>query len=145
MPAPTDEHATPVPLQTIRRFDVFAEYSRQDRLAKGYPKDEAKGYSIWLAKVVAARRFGSGSASGDRARAKRRQAEPDEEPQFRSVGDELQTDATFDHDIIERMGAAFYETVFVPAIAEARTRGERYEAIRDAIRKPWKPARSRSR
>jgi hypothetical protein len=50
-------------------------------------------------------------------RAKRHRVEPDEEPKFRSVGDELQTDATFDHDIIDRMGEAFYDTVFVPAIA----------------------------
>jgi hypothetical protein len=42
------------PQQAIRRFDVFAEYTRQERQEKGYPEDEAKGYGIWLAKVVAA-------------------------------------------------------------------------------------------
>jgi hypothetical protein len=30
------------PQQAIRRFDVFAEYTRQERQEKGYPEDEAK-------------------------------------------------------------------------------------------------------
>jgi hypothetical protein len=41
------------PHQPIRRFDVFAEYTRQERHEKGFPEDQAKGYGIWLAKVVA--------------------------------------------------------------------------------------------
>ena len=132
------------PRQPIRRFEVFAEYTRQEREAKGYPDDEAKGYGIWLAKVVAARRFGQGADSGSKtSHAKTEHSE--EEPKFRSVGEELQTDETFDHDIIDRMGAGFYQDVFVPAISEARAQGQKYEEIRDAIRKEWKPARARSR
>ena len=127
------------PRQAIRRFDVFAEYTRQDRQEKGYPEDEAKGYGIWLAKVVAARRFGQKSASDGKP--SRKQDEHEEEPKFRSVGDELQTDATFDHDIIDRMGSPFYEDVFVPAITAAREEGRKYETIRDTIRKDWKPVR----
>ena len=127
------------PRQAIRRFDVFAEYTRQERLEKGYPEDEAKGYGIWLAKVVAARRFGQTSSSdGTKSRTK---DEREEEPKFRSLGDELQTDETFDHDIIDRMGTRFYDAVFVPAIAEAREEGKKYETIRDTIRKGWKPVR----
>jgi hypothetical protein len=53
----------PSPNQPIRRFDVFAEYTRQERCEKGFPEDEAKGYGIWLAKVVASRRFGQKAAS----------------------------------------------------------------------------------
>jgi hypothetical protein len=140
-----DETEVAAPANTIRRFDVFAEYSRQERLDKGYAEDEAKGYGIWLAKVVAARRFGAGSApSGSKSRSAG-EGTPIAEPKFRSVGDELQTDETFDHDIIERMGAGFYDNVFVPAIAEARANGESYESIRDSIRKQWKPAKSRAR
>jgi hypothetical protein len=30
--------------------------------------------------------------------------------------------------------------VFVPAIQQARAHGRAYEAIRDAIRRPWRPA-----
>ena len=139
----TDTEATD-PRQPIRRFDVFAEYTRQEREAKGYPPDEARGYGIWLAKVVAARRFGQGSDSGSK-KAQKKTGEPEEEPKFRSVGDELQTDETFDHDIVERMGDGFYQQVFVPAITEARAQGQKYEEIRDAIRKEWKPARTSKR
>jgi hypothetical protein len=145
MASADDRDDEPTPDRAIRRFDVFAEYTRQERLEKGYPEDEAKGYGVWLAKVVAARRFGAGSATSDRAKPSTRRGEPAEEPKFRSVGEELQTDETFDHDIIDRMGPKFYEDVFVPAIAEARERGESYESIRDEIRKSWKPVRSRSR
>jgi hypothetical protein len=93
----------PSPHQPIRRFDVFAEYTRQERHEKGCLEDEAKGYGIWLAKVVASRRFGQTSAAESTKPAQQRDR-TEEEPQFRSVGDELQTDETFDHDIIERMG-----------------------------------------
>jgi hypothetical protein len=127
------------PRQAIRRFDVFAEYTRQDRQEKGYPEDQAKGYGIWLAKVVASRRFGQKSAADGKPSGKHEEHE--EEPKFRSVGDELQTDETFDHDIIDRMGAPFYEDVFVPAITAAREEGRKYETIRDTIRKDWKPVR----
>ena len=127
------------PRQPIRRFDVFAEYTRQERREKGYPEDQAKGYGIWLAKVVAARRFGQQSPADDKKPSK--QEEHEAEPTFRSVGDELQTDETFDHDIIDRMGARFYDAVFVPAITAAREEGKKYETIRDTIRKGWKPTR----
>jgi hypothetical protein len=133
----------PSPHQPIRRFDVFAEYTRQERHEKGFPEDEAKGYGIWLAKVVAARRFGQKSSS-DGKKPSTKDAHG-EEPTFRSVGDELQTDETFDHDIIDRMGERFYDQVFVPAITAAREEGKSYETIRDTIRRGWKPARAASR
>lgn len=132
------------PKSGVRRFDVFAEYTRQEREQKGYPEDEAKGYGIWLAKVVAARRFGQqGKGEGSKARRKLDAAGGDEaeEPKFRSVGDELQTDELFDRDIIGRMGARFYDEVFAPAITEARNEGKSYETIRDAIRQDWKPVK----
>ena len=131
------------PHQPIRRFDVFAEYTRQERREKGFPEDQAKGYGIWLAKVVASRRFGQKSSS-DGKKPSTKDAHG-EEPTFRSVGDERQTDETFDHDIIDRMGSRFYDDVFVPAISEARAEGKSYETIRDTIRRGWKPARAASR
>ena len=132
------------PRQAIRRFDVFAEYTCQERREKGYPEDEAKGYGIWLAKVVAARRFGQKASTDGKKPSKKAEREDahDAEPKFRSVGDELQTDETFDDDIIERMGARFYEEVFAPAIAAARAEGKTYETIRDTIRRDWKPTRA---
>jgi hypothetical protein len=145
MTSPDDRNDPPTPRQAIRRFDVFAEYSRQEREEKGYPEDEAKGYGVWLAKVVASRRYGTKSESSGKAKSSAHRGESEEEPKFRSLGDELQTDVTFDHDIIDRMGAPFYDVVFVPAIARAREQGEAYESIRDQIRKDWKPAKSKSR
>jgi len=132
------------PKSGVRRFDVFAEYTKQEREEKGYPEDEAKGYGIWLAKVVASRRFGQqGKSEGSKARRKldAEAGGEEEEPKFRSVGDELQTDELFDRDIIGRMGPRFYDEVFVPAIAEARQEGKSYETIRDAIRQDWKPVK----
>jgi hypothetical protein len=132
------------PNQPIRRFDVFAEYTRQERREKGFPEDQAKGYGIWLAKVVASRRFGQKSPAESTKPAQERDRS-EEEPTFRSVGDELQTDETFDDDIIDRMGARFYDAVFVPAITEARAEGKSSETSRDTIRRGWKPARAASR
>ena len=50
MPAERDD---PAPKKAIRRFDVFAEVKRLEALAEGRPEDEAKGYGVWIAKVVA--------------------------------------------------------------------------------------------
>ena len=135
------------PLQPIRRFDVFAETKRLEALAHGEPDDVAKGYGIRIAKIVASRRFG-GTPKKDHAKKKSAsEREPSTGDRFRGEGDarfraldgELQTDETFDHDIIDRMGATFYDDVFVPAIAEAISDGKDYTAIRDSIRKEWKP------
>ena len=140
-----DQDGQLAPQHAIRRFDVFAEFTRQERRDDGYPADEAKGYGIWLAKVVAARRFGKSSDGGDHDRRQAPRKESEKEAKFRSLGDELQTDETFDHDIIDRMGGAFYRDVFVPSIEQSRSKGESYEAIRDNIRKAWKPANARTR
>lgn len=129
------------PEQSIRRFDVFAEYRKQDQEEGGLPGDQAKGYGLWVAKVVASRRFrgpkgnGESKASSDGGR--------DKEPElvdgkWHTLDGEPQTDALFDREIVRRMGAAFYREVFVPAIREARAQGKKYESIRDTIRKDWK-------
>jgi hypothetical protein len=34
------------PLKPIRRFDVFAEFNRLEKLEEGIPADEASGYAI---------------------------------------------------------------------------------------------------
>ena len=135
-----------LPKQPVRRFDVFAEVKRLEALADGRPEEEAKGYGIWIAKVVAGRRFGARrrDAASEQGRI-RQEGEPaaDDRPEsrFRHAGDELQTDETFDREIIERMGRRFYERVFAPTIRSAIERGERYEQFRDSIRAGWKPPR----
>jgi len=123
------------PLASIRRFDIFAEYSRLEKLAEGMPDDEAKGYGLWRAKVVAAIKFGrmkpgshepSPEEAAERARRK-----------FRSLSGVEQTDRLFDKEIVARMGEDFYARVFHPAIAAAFKGGKSYKDIRDSLRKAW--------
>jgi hypothetical protein len=138
------------PLQPIRRFDVFAETKRLEALAHGEPDDVAKGYGIRIAKIVASRRFG-GSApkkarqeKGDRADGESEKGSRfggEDGGKFRALDGEIQSDETFDREIVDRMGPEFYEVVFQPAIREALAAGRKYEQIRDTIRKDWKPAR----
>jgi len=131
----------PKPRAAIRRFDVFADYNRLKNEAAGLPEARAKGDAIWLAKVVAGRRFGSASATAtpprDEDHGAARTAEGRAEG-FRSAGGVPQTDRTFDTDVVERMGAEFYHRVFHPAIERAFGEGKRYEEIRDAIRAGWR-------
>ena len=138
--------AAPVPLRAIRRFDVFAEVSRLEALGEGRPEAEAKGHGVWLAKVVAGRRHGRSADADHRAVSGRADAPATvgrghEGSTFKSAGGELQTDETFDAEIVDRMGAEFYERVFAPAIRAAVERGETYESFRDTIREGWKPRR----
>jgi hypothetical protein len=130
------------PKAAIRRFDVFAEYSRLEALKEGRPPDEAKGHGIWLAKVVASRRRAPsagpsrvtvGAEPGGRSRL------PDPDERFKSLGGEVQSAALFDREVVARMGERFYDDVFAPAIRRHFERGDRYETIRDALRREWKP------
>jgi hypothetical protein len=127
------------PKAGIRRFDVFAEYTRLEKLQEGLPADQAKGYGIWLAKVVAARKFGR--IKPHKGKAVHAGPEETAEPtaRFRSLSGVEQTDDVFDHDIIRRMGERFYEDVFAPTIQDAFRQGKTYKQIRDSIRKPWRP------
>lgn len=124
------------PRQRIRRFDVFAEYRRQEAQAEGMPADQARGYGLWVAKVVAARKFGrlkrSAGSGEDKAAPRRRK--------WHVMGGVPQTSKLFDDQIVERMGREFYREVFEPAVRQAREHGKTYESIRDTIRRRWKPA-----
>jgi hypothetical protein len=136
------------PLQPIRRFDVFAETKRLEALSHGEPDDVAKGYGIRIAKIVASRRFGGAKKTYEKEKKPSREATPEDRfageggAKFRALDGELQTDETFDHDIIDRMGPEFYDVVFAPAIKDALAEGRKYEQIRDTIRKEWKPVRA---
>jgi hypothetical protein len=135
------------PRQPIRRFDVFAETKRREAIAHGEPNDVAKGYGVWVAKVVAARRFGGAKKAPGEKKAERETPTGDRfrgegGSKFHTLDGVPQTDETFDHDVADRMGREFYEQVFSPAVGEALATGRKYEAFRDSIRKDWKPARS---
>jgi hypothetical protein len=137
----------PQPKQPIRRFDVFAEYQRLNGLQKGLDAPHAKGYGLWLAKVVAS--GGRKSRSANDKHAATDEAEHDtkqdgalREQEWHELSGTPQTDALFEREIVSRMGKDFYAAIFAPAIAEAMEQGRSYESIRDAIRKQWKPLRS---
>lgn len=132
------------PRLPIRRFDVFAEYNRLKALKKGEDDAHAKGYGLWVAKVVASgggRRGADGGGSERKAEDGGGKAEGGQQPQeqWHLLGDEAQTDELFDKEIVRRMGEDFYHQVFAPAIATAFAEGKSYEGIRDTIRKEWKP------
>ena len=126
------------PKAPIRRFDVFAEYNRLDAMKKGESAAQAKGYGIWLAKVVAAKKFRKKEepkekgGEGEKKEVKRKK-------KWRDLSGIPQTDKLFDKEIIRRMGQDFYSKVFSPAIREAFNEEKEYREIRDAIRRDWKP------
>jgi hypothetical protein len=149
-----DSAADTRPLAPVRRFDVFAEFKRLEAARRGATADEAHGYGIWVAKVVAGRRFGgsgggASSPGGHRPRGEASQPESaadgdGEHPERmdwgpRELNGEPQTAATFEREIVRRMGAGFYREVFGPAVRAAFEGGERYEQVRDVIRAGWKP------
>ena len=101
------------------------------------PADQAKGFGLWVAKVVAARKFGR---LKDRERPSEAEARARRRRKWRVLSGERQTDRLFDHQIVERMGTDFYKEVFIPAIRHEREVGHSYESIRDRIRRRWKPA-----
>jgi hypothetical protein len=125
------------PANRIRRFDVFAEYRKQEEQDHGMPADRSKGYGLSVAKVVAARKFGHlkdrEPPSQAEARARRRR-------KWRVLSGEPQTDQLFDRQIVDRMGTDFYKKVFAPAVRHEREAGHSYESMRDRIRRRWKPA-----
>jgi hypothetical protein len=122
------------PQQEIRRFDVFAEWNRlkankQLRLSAA----ESRAYGLAVAKVVAARKFSSAPPSQLKDWKRRAKTDDTAEPWWHHLGSEEE----FRRKIVERMGAAFYRTVFQPAIRQAWEEGKHYEEIRDTLRTAW--------
>ncbi len=131
------------PNRPIRRFDVFAEYQRLKAHEKDQlPADEAKGYGIWLAKLVAARKFRKVRQKEGENKEKEQKKEEREElidNKWHALDGIAQTDALFEKEIIQRMGDDFYNKVFSPAVKDAFGSGKDYTDIRDKIRESWKP------
>jgi hypothetical protein len=124
--------AAPKPKATVRRFDVFAEVKRLEARDDGMPAAQAKGYGLWVAKVVAARRF------SDKKKESKTGDQPERKTKWRSLSGKPQTDKLFDKEIVSRMGRDFYRRVFSPKIKAAIDDGQDYMAMRDSIRKGWK-------
>ncbi len=128
------------PRAPVRRFDVFAEYNRlkgikEEHLTQG----KAKGYGLWVAKVVAARRFGKMPRPEKESKPKTEEEKKRARTEWHALSGVQQTDKLFDREIIGRMGKEFYQKVFSPSIQQAYDEGKSYVQIRDAIRKDWKP------
>ncbi len=131
--------AIPKPLAPIRRFDVFAEFNRLRGLKEeGLAPNKAKGYGLWLAKVVAAQKFGRMPRPSAKKKGKAIKREFDKR-KWRKLGGVEQTDKMFDRQIVNRMGKPFYNRVFSPAIRKAYDNGRKYIEFRDTIRATWKP------
>jgi hypothetical protein len=132
--------STVKPKAAVRRFDIFSEYNRQKAIKEGMPAAQAKGYGLWLAKLVAARRFGRAKGEpGEKAEPKDQTKQPARRTKWRSLSGVAQTDKLFDKEIAQRMGSTFYRRVFSPSVRSAFQRGESYETIRDSLRATWKP------
>src|SRR5688500_2414814 len=131
--------ADPKPRRSIRRFDDFAEYRKQEEQERGLPEDEAKGHGLWVAKLVAARAYGRGAAGESGEGGGEDEKKRLRDGKWHLLSGEVQDDRRFDSEIVRRMGEDFYERVFEPAIREAREADKSYEAIRDGIRREWKP------
>lgn len=132
------------PNAPIRRFDVFAEYNRLKALKEGQSAAQAKGYGLWVAKVVAAQKFGRLPKPGkegesERAREGEKEEKKERAKKWHDLSGVPQTDKLFDKEIVNRMGKTFYQKVFAPALKKAFESGEEYRDIRDAIRREWKP------
>jgi hypothetical protein len=130
------------PKAPVRRFDVFAEYNRQKAIKEGLPEDEAEGYGLWVAKVVASRGFGRGLKTQIPQKPNGEKPGDDKEKRpaskWHTLGDEPQTSDLFYKEIVRRMGEDFYNSVFRPAIEEAVREDRTYTSIRDTIRRDWK-------
>lgn len=131
------------PRAPIRRFDVFAEYNRIKGIKdKHLSVSKAKGYGLWVAKVVAAQKFGrmaKPKPGEKRTEEEKKKEEKKEARTWHDLGGVPQTDKLFDKEVVNRMGKEFYDRVFSPAIREAYDEGKSYVDIRDAIRADWKP------
>jgi hypothetical protein len=128
------------PSAPVRRFDVFAEYNRLKALKEGESAAKAKGYGLWLAKVVAAQKFGRmPKPTGEKKEGEEKEKKKERKTKWRDLSGVPQTDKLFEKEIVRRMGQTFYSRVFSPAIRKAFNEGQEYREIRDAIRKDWKP------
>lgn len=130
-----------LPRAPIRRFDVFAEFNRLKGLKElELTAGKAKGYGLWVAKVVAAQKFGRlPKPASARKEAKTPEDVKKEKKEWHKLSGVAQTDKLFDREIVGRMGREFYLKVFSPAVGRAFEEGKEYREIRDTIRAEWKP------
>jgi hypothetical protein len=93
------------------------------------------GYGLWIAKVVAARRFGR---LKEREPVSQAEEKKRRRRKWKVLSGTPQTDKLFEHEIVDRMGRDFYQEVFAPTIRAERDKGRTYESMRDRLRRRWK-------
>src|SRR5690349_11041038 len=114
------------PRLPVRRFDVFAEYTKQKAMQDGMPEDEAEGYGLCPPPPKPKKHDGTDKD------ATHPPADQRPKEKWHTLGDEEQTDRLFEKEVVDRMGRQFYNTVFAPAIEDAIAQGKSYLSIRDA-------------
>ena len=124
-------------MNKIRRYDVFAITEYLKNLAKGLPEDVAKGDAIWLATLVASRKFSRGKVQPRTVKDKKDQRLAQKNGVFtskwRSLSGKEQTDKVYDKNIIQRMGEDLYQIV-LEKVREKFEAGLDYMQYRDSVR-----------
>ncbi len=96
---------THTPYANIRRFDIFAEWSRLTAKEKHHLTDEAaRAYGIAVAKIVAARKFAGYQPHQVREWKQQARRQEAKEPWWEHLG----SGAEFERKIVFRMGEDFY-------------------------------------
>lgn len=119
------------PKAPVRRYDVFAAWNYLQGLDEGQNESRAKRYGVWMATVVAARKFRR--RAEDRGTAK---PLPPKEPRTDFLGLEA---ADYEKRVRLRMGTTFHDRVFLPTLRKLRNEGRTYVEIRHEVRAEWKP------
>lgn len=117
----------------IRRYDVMAEFQKEKALKEGRSLEEAMGFGIWMAKVIASRKFGRksfGNSNKTKSTSPKKGTIIDGKI-WNTLNGIPQTDETFKKEIIERMGSDFYYKTFSPLVKKLMDEGLDYKPLRD--------------
>jgi len=112
----------------IRRFDIFAIFNMVSK-KKEMGDKFAKGYGIWLARMVAGRKFG-GSKSGHKSGVSTGSNKSTGVQTWMTLSGKPQTDKEYDKELENRFGTSNLHKI-ENFIEKAVFKGMSYEAIRD--------------
>ncbi len=118
-------------MQRIRRFDIFAIFNKVSKEAEMGSK-HAKGYGIWMARMVAGKKFGGGAVTTGHtsAVATTTGAKKSGVKSWHELSGKPQTDKEYDKELVTRFGEPNLITI-EDFIRNAYKKGMKYEAIRD--------------
>jgi len=118
-------------MDRIRRFDIFAIFnmtSKENELGKKY----AKGYGIWMARMVAGRKFGAVAAPGHQVGKGKDYSKTKVSgiQAWNMLSGKPQTDKEYEKELVKRFGEANL-TKLENFVSKAYHKGMTYNAIRD--------------